>query len=241
MAKEQNQKRHFLEVDGSGITTIEDSSINTFRKVSHSPSEFIKVPVNIGEMLKDGHKRKSWKDFKLYVKFLDLKVQNPNCGTFQIFHSHRYYQRVIKQLTARGWAWREGRKVFLKAYQHVWRDLGITRVNVARIERFKYWKIPISTFSEERKTYLKEIEDEIRKRITKRKLAQIRYALKEMDTQATFSAMSAGSTFGYRSPSTGSKLRQKYFSLVPTTPEESKPRFNKAHGRYEEPTRKIAL
>jgi hypothetical protein len=85
------------------------------------------------------------------------------------------------------------------------------------VPRFKYWKIPIEIFSPERKTYLKEIEHEIRKKITKRKLAQIRYALKGKGEslaradQATFSARSAGTLFGFTSPATGTKLRQKYF------------------------------
>jgi hypothetical protein len=53
-------------------------------------------------------------------------------------------------------------------------------------------------------------------------------------SQATFSAKSAGTLFGFTSAATGSKLRQKYFEVLPMTPEESKPRFNKQRGRYEE-------
>lgn len=228
-------KRQLLEVNGLVSTTIYLREYNTLQKVSRAPLEFIKCPVNIGDS------KASWKDFKLYVKYLDMKVQNPDIGTFQIFHSHRYYQRTIKQLIQKGWATREGKKVFLKAYQHVWRDMGVNRVNDKGFLRFKYWKIPVSLFSEERKIYLKEIEHEIRKRISKRKLAQIRYALKangETVDEATFSAKSASSLFGYRSPTTGSKLRTKYFEVIP---EDSKPKYNIAHGRYEEPTKKIAL
>jgi hypothetical protein len=212
--------------------------------LSHPSSDFIKCPVNIGDSLKSRANTKGWKDFKLYVKFLDMKVQNPNSGTFQISHSHRYYQRVIKKLIEKGWAARKNRMIYLRAYQFVWRDMGINRVSVGkqRIEKFKYWKIPVSIFSEKRTGYLKEIENEIRKRISKRKLAQIRYALKDQDnTRARFSARSAGSLFGYKSPSSGTKLRTKYFEVIPMTLEESKPKWNRKNGRYEEPTKQIQI
>jgi hypothetical protein len=216
---------------------------NTLQKVSHSDSaNFIKCPINIGESLKWNANNKAWKDFKLYVKYLDMKAQNPNVGTFKVFHSHRYYQRTVNQLIAKGWALREGRTIHLKAYQFVWREMGINRLEHNGKQRFKYWKLPIDSFSDERKTYLKEIEHELRERITKRKLAQIRRALKDKgETRATFSAKSASATFGYKSASTGSKLRQKYFQVIPMTPEESRPRFNKKHGRFEEPTKQIAV
>lgn len=241
-------KRHLLEVTGRISTTILDREHNNLQKLScvneYGMAKFIKCPVNIGDSLRKKSDRKAWKDFKLYVKYLDLKVQNPNCGTFKIEYSPRYYQRTIKKLIEKGWASRKGKTVYLRAYQFVWRAMGINRVTGKkhRIERFKYWKIPVSIFSDNRSDYLKEIENELRKRISRRKLAQIRYALKDQDnTRARFSAKSAGSLFGYKSPSTGTKLRSKYFEVIPMTSEESKPRWNSAHGRYEEPTKHIAL
>ncbi len=241
------QKRQVLEAKGG--------SKNSFRNMSFDSAAFIKCPVNIGDVLKDSASdkiskikfNKVWKDFRLYVKYLDMKVQNPDVGIFQICYSHRYYQRTVKQLIAKDWAFRKNGIIYLRAYQFVWKSLGVYRVDDNMVSRFKYWKIPVKIFSMERKTYLKEIEDEIRKRIAKRKLAQIRYALKEKGEssgradQATFSARSAGTLFGFTSSSTGTKLRQKYFNVLPMTKEEAKPRFNKARGRYEEPTKKIAI
>jgi len=207
--------------------------------VAHDSSEFIKVPKNIGDWLTREANKKAWKTFRLYVKFLDMKAQNPDCGTFQIRHSHRYYQRTIKQLIAKGWVFRKVKKVYLRKYQVVWRNMGITRVRDKGILKFTYWKFPVSMFSDSRKEYLKELENEIRKKISKRKLAQTRFALRDMDkTSVTFSARSAGSLFGYRSPYSGSKLRNKYFEVVSA---ECKPRFSKARGRYEEPTKEIAI
>ena len=240
----KNTKRQFSKVNGMVVLLSIDREYNTFRKVSHSVSGFIKCPVNISDSLRDKSDRKAWKDFKLYVRYLDLKVQNPDFGTFQICHSARYYQRLIKQLIAKGWAWKEGKTIFLKAYQYVWRDMGINRVEYKGHLKYKYWKIPTDGFSLERKVYLREIEDEIRKRISKRKLAQMRYALKangEVTDKATFSAKSAGSLFGYKSPSTGSKLRKHYFSVVEVPAEQAKPRYNRDRGRYEEPTKQIAI
>lgn len=251
--------RHKTKVSGQDSTTILDSKLNNFRKLSRpfKKGEFVKCPVNIGDALTKQSNAKSWKLFRLYVQYLDMKIQNPNVGTFKIEHSHRSYQRVIKKLIQKGWAIRKERTVYLRAYQYVWRDIGVTRCRdrKTKVERFRYWKIPVWKFLEEKryyldknsiKGYLKEIEDEIRKRISKRKLAQIRYALKDQDEKrARYSSRSAGSLFGYKSTSTGSKLRSKYFEVIePKTEEEkfkARPRWNKAHGRYEEPTKEVAI
>src|SRR5687768_14906759 len=99
-------KRHFSKVSGRSSTTILDSKHNNLQKLSRPSADFIKCPVNIGDSLKKQSDTKAWKDFKLYVKYLDLKVQNPDCGTFHIEQSHRYYQRTIKQLIKKGWAQR---------------------------------------------------------------------------------------------------------------------------------------
>lgn len=247
------------------LSKVKGRYYNNLRLLSHPSSEFIKCPVNISDALRDsasrkikkGSDEKAWKDFRLYVRYLDLKVQNPDVGIFKIFHSKRYYQRTVSQLIEKGWAIRKNKEVHLRAYQHVWKDMGVNRVDDRGVLKFKYWKIPVDAFSNERRIYekgkkivggyLKEIEHEIRKRISKRKLAQIRYALKEKGNgltrayQATFSAKSASITFGYTSDFSGSKLRQKYFSIIPMTPEEAKPRFNIKEGRYKDPVKSIAL
>lgn len=208
----------------------EGTNTNAFQKLS-----FLKIPVTIAET--------SWKDLRLYVRYLDLKCQNPDVGTFTIHHSRRAYQRDIKAMIKKGWIVRDGRKIILKAYQAVWRQMEINRVRVKGLWRYKYWKIPVDVTSLERCNYLKEIENIIRKKVTKRKLSQLRFALKDEGdkNQATFSSKSAASLFGYRSTSSGSKLRQKYFSIVEQTPEESKLYFNKAHGRFEARTKKIEI
>lgn len=229
--KTKNQKRQFSKDKGKGIIS--------FEKCRFPVSDFIKCPINIGDHLKDSYK--GWKEFKLYVRFLDLKAQNPNCGTFKIEHSHRAYQRIIDNLIKRDWAWREGRTIRLRAYQAVWKSMGIPRLRVGRILKFRYWKFPVSGFSDDRKTYLKQIEFEIRKKIAKRKLVQIGYALRvkgELVNMATFSSRSTSYLFGYKSSSTGTKLRNEFFEVVQA---ESKPYYNEKRGRYEEPTKRIHL
>jgi hypothetical protein len=241
MNNSSNIKRQF----SKGID--EGSNTNTLQKLSPPPLTFLKCPKNLEGL--------NWKDFRLYIRYLDLKAQNPDIGLFKIYYNHRYYQRVIKKLIIKGWAWRSNGKVYLKAYQAIWRSMGISRVRINGVLRYQYWKISIDQLCLNRSNqkingkvipgYLKEIEEIIRKKLTKRKLAQLRFALnsegKFKQDQATFSAKSASSLFGHRSPSTGSKLRQKYFEMIEQTPDEMKPRFNIKKGRFEEPTKKVAI
>ena len=200
-------------------------------------AEFLRVPVNIEGV--------PWRVFRLYVKFLDLKAQNPDAGTFKIYHSKRSYQKAIKEMINKGWAFGRGRgEVKLRAYPAVWRLMGIQQLRFKNILKYRYWKIPLDGFSDDRPTYLREIEREIRQRMAMRKAAQIRRALQNKGTnndRATFAGMSACLLFGYQSPSTGSKLRKSFFEVLPQTPEEAKPYFNRVNGRYENRTKQIAL
>jgi hypothetical protein len=220
--------------------------ISTFKSCRFTPSEFIKVPVNIGDALTDATMH--WKDFKLYCRFLDLKAQSPNSGTFHIYHSHRFYQRVIASLIKKGWADRTNRVVRLRAYPFVWKDLGITRCRDRKKGKlyFKYWKLRIDQFSDDRKIYIKEIEDEIRKRIAKRKRIQMRHALQQRRDdgskpvdRATFGAHGSARLFGYKSPASGSKLRKTFFTVVEG--ENQKPYFDVKEMRYKEPCKEIHL
>lgn len=203
---------------------------------SEGVAQFIKVPRNIGDVLVDN----GWKIFRLYCQFLDLKAQQPDIGVFKIEHSKRYYQRIVSKLIKSEWAWREGRTIHLKSYQHVWRSMGINRIK----GKYKYWKLPVEQFSDELREYSQEIQIAIRAKITGRKLAQIRKALKtkgERQSCVTFSAMSSSILFGYKSSSSGSKLRKKYFELIPLDPAVDKPYFDTKEGRFKEPTRRIAI
>ncbi|MFN5169601.1 MAG: hypothetical protein ACK5DD_08250 [Cyclobacteriaceae bacterium] len=202
-------------------------------------ADFLRVPVSMEGV--------PWKVFKLYVKYLDLKAQNPDVGSFRIYYAKRSYQKAIKEMIAKDWAFDRGRgEVKLRAYPHVWRLMGIRRTLCGNILKYRYWKIPIVGFSDERRHYLKEIENKIRQRMAKRKGAQIRRALSNKGTRgndrATFAGRSASLLFGYKSPATGSKLRKTYFPVIEyQTPEEAKPYFNKANGRYENRTKQIAI
>jgi hypothetical protein len=95
--------------------------------------------------------------------------------------------------------------------------------------------------AEDRKKYYAQIRDIIQKKIAERKRAQIRWRLRKCSNNglmATFGARSAALLFGYSSPSTGSKLRKKNFSVIVTN---SKLGFNSVRGRWEEPCKMIAL
>lgn len=238
-----------------GYTTIyiNTDSYNTLRKLSHASADHVKCPVNIAEVLSENAKTRAWKTFKAYLKFLDVKAQFPNLGIFDIKQTatkeRRYFQRVINELISKGWAWRQGNVIKLRAYQAVWRSMGIERITTVtesgkRLTRYKYWKFPTSEFTGERKEYMKLLEQRIRERITKRKLAQMRFALRnkglKKDTE-TFSCISAGFLFGYKSPSTGSKLRDKFFSVVDVDKQVYKPKFDKRRGIVAYPSKEVIL
>lgn len=235
------------------------------------PVRFLKVPVNyFGTISKvvDGKSIEipliPFGLQRLYIKYLDCKAQSIE-GVFMNPGSRKWgparrqhYRRAILALKERGWAEPCGKgengDISLRAYQYVWRDLGIKRFSVndnSRFmasrrgsgERYSYFKIPLDDLADDPATYSKEIQDTINKYLSKRKRAQMRWRLKKSSskvdlTQATFSAKRAALLFGYRSPSTGSKLRKKYFSIVETT---EKPGFNPVRGRWEEPCKRVAL
>lgn len=199
-------------------------------------SQFIKVPLNLEGV--------NYKDLRSYIKYLDCKAQTPE-GIFKIYCSKRYYYRTINMLIVRGWASicleTENGRISLRAYQYVWRSMGVDQMIFKGRNSFRFYKIELERLADDRKTYLKQIEEIIRQKMAKRRAAQIRWNLlkagQETD-QANFSAKSAALLFGYRSPSTGSKLREKHFDLIPS---ESKPYFDRIEGRFKEPCKRIAL
>jgi hypothetical protein len=172
--------------------------------------DFLKYPVNFIT--------KSYKDLRLYCRFLDFKAQNIQ-GEFsfdQIGQKSSYY-RDAKKLISKGWASKSRKKtISLRAYQHVWRSLGIQQVRSGKRMRYRYKKINVAKLELDRKTYLKQLEDIIRSQIANQKAAQIRWRLKQVHSksnEATFSAKSAAGLFGYKSATSGSKLRKKYFKV----------------------------
>ena len=200
--------------------------------------EFLKVPVNA--------QFKSFKDLRLYCIYLDMKAQTPE-GVYkiQIRSLKDYVSRSFKKLVARGWASKNNDGSFsLRAYQYVWRDLGIYQIEVKRHFKYRYKKIWIDSLPIDRTEYLKELEEIINQHIAKRKAAQIRWRLLETGnklSEATFGSIKAANLFGYRSASSGSKLREKYFSLIPQTEDQKKQYWNPAKGMYQNHCRMIAV
>jgi hypothetical protein len=202
---------------------------------------FLKVPLNFEGV--------TYKDRRLYCRYLDFKAQSES-GVFKIYlkRYRRTYYRDFQRLIDRGWAspCHEGEdgSISLRAYQYVWRDLGIQPCRMrGRHGKFgyNYYKLDVDLLPLERGNYLKAIEDSIRKKQATRQAAQMRWSLKRkgMDnTKANFGANAAARLFGYKSASSGSKVRKQYFSVIEAP---SLPYFNCARGRYEEPVKQIAL
>ena len=238
------------------LLRVSDSSIQCLSKVVTAPQiEFLKVPLNFEEV--------PWKLQRLYIKFLDCKAQNTE-GVFLNPSSRKYgasnrqyYRRIIKELINAGWASpcakTENGNISLRAYQFVWRKLGITRFEKWDKSKFKdhsrkstgefycYFKIWISELQDKRKIYYKQIQEIIQKKLADRRRAQLKWRLNKKGKsiqEATFSSKSSAILFGYRSPATGSKLRKKNFSIISS---EDKPFYNHINHRWENPTKKIAL
>lgn len=233
------------------LLEVSSSSIQCLSKVVAHP-EFLKVPTCFAGI--------PYKSQRLYIKYLDCKAQTIE-GVFKNMSSRKYnakdrehYRRIIQALLKKGWASSvSADTIELRAYQYVWRDLGIKRFDKWDFSKFKdhsrrasgqffsYFKIPIDELSLERKTYYRQLAEIIQKKLADRRRSQIRWRLKQrgLDTdQATFSSLSSALLFGYRSPATGSKLRKKHFSIVPG---EYKPYYNKVNHRWEDPAKKIVL
>jgi hypothetical protein len=231
------------------------SGVNTGVQYLTKVVTHIKVPISLEGV--------PYKLQRLYVRFLDCKSQSvegifSNPGSRKWGESTRqHYRRTIKLLLESGWARPcekgEGGEIALKSYQFVWNAMGVPRHQKkdrrAFLDRrqgsglfFAYFKIPLESLSDDRRTYYDEIKLIIQKNLADRKRRQLRWRLnsgrKYKVDSTTFSALSTSSLFGYKSPSTGSKLRKMNFSIVDTA---EKPGFNPARGRWEEPTKKIAL
>lgn len=218
--------------------------------VTQQSLPFLKVPKDFGNI--------PYKDQRLYCLFLDCKAQNRHGVFSNIFSrkyspSHRqYYRRAMRLLLSRGWATRLPEGISLRSYLHVWRDLEIKPVAKRNRKKFKdkrlgsghyfaYYKIDCSNINGKPSEIKKQIGEVIKKMIAERKSAQIRWMLNKRQrgiTQATFGASATALLFGYHSAASGSKLRDKYFKVLPGV---GKAGFNKEKGRWEEPCKRIQL
>ena len=111
----------------------------------------------------------------------------------------------------------EGDFYVLKSYEKVWEQLGISKVNYRGRKVYRWRKLPkYSTWSE----FKKKLIEDIQGYQTERKKAQFRrrYSLagspKGVDFTPLFSAQSAATLFGYKSRTSGSKYRERFFDVV---------------------------
>ncbi len=109
----------------------------------------------------------------------------------------------------------------LKAYQAVWRLMGVKKCKSKKgIYRFKYIKFIV----ENDKTFLKDVKDGVFKHLVERKKNQIAYRLasgrsskrsdiRKRGTIVEMSGERAKYLFGYKHFTTGIKYRNKYFKV----------------------------
>ena len=112
---------------------------------------------------------------------------------------------------------REGDYYVLKSYEVVWKLLGIQKVNIAGGKRYRFHKISDhSTWSIFKR---KTIED-IQGYQTERKKAHFKRRLNyagmspDVNHSPLFSAKAAAKLFGYKSRTSGSRYRERYFDVI---------------------------
>jgi len=105
----------------------------------------------------------------------------------------------------------------LKSYEIVWKLLGIQKVNVKAGKRYRFHKISdYSTWSIFKK---KTIED-IQGYQTERKKAQFKRRLNyagmspDVSHSPLFSSQAAAKLYGYKSRTSGSRYRERFFDVV---------------------------
>lgn len=112
---------------------------------------------------------------------------------------------------------REGEYYVLKSYEGVWGILGIKKPKFRKGQRYRFYKLlDHSTWSE----FKKKVIDDIQGLQTERKIAQFKRRLNnagmstDVNHSPLFSAQAAAKLFGYKSRTSGSRYREKYFEMV---------------------------
>lgn len=180
--------------------------------------ESIKIPKSLHSI--------SPKNARLYAAYLDLKLFNPE-GVIKMPIKRKadrfYYRYWLNRLCDAGWVRRISPIEFhLKTYQEVWGLLGVNRSFHHKIKKYKYdyHKIDIENLSLDRKVYFQELVKKVLSKVAGNKTRQIRWKLKQMQgpgratpTETFLSCRSVAGLFGLRSATSGSKYREKYFSV----------------------------
>jgi hypothetical protein len=176
----------------------------------NSNTQYLKIPKNWQGV--------NWENRNIYIAYLWMKRYS-RFGRVHISHlPKRHFGHWISKLISVGFVKREGEYLILIGYHKVWTLLGISKVNYRGHKVHRWRKLPdfYNTWSE----FKKKLIEDIQGYQTERKKAQFRrrYSLagspKGVDYTPLFSAASAAKLFGYKSRTSGSRLRERFFDLV---------------------------
>jgi hypothetical protein len=190
-------------------------------------SRFIKIPKALCQC--------SPAEAQLYAAFLDFKAWNPEgiitSSSMIIRRADRhFYGYWMTKLVRRGWATeritQRGKIFSLKAYQDVWRDMGVQPSWCRKIKRYKfvYSKVDVADLPLERKEYIRKLKDLLLSQVAGNKVRQIKYRLRTTqspvtDKTATYiSSRAISELFLLRSSRSGHKYRLRFFEVIPEPP-----------------------
>lgn len=179
-----------------------------------TPETKIKVPIGLNCTVEQA---------KLYAQFLDFKLYNPQGvltpKLYGALKTNRVKNRYwLEKLVVAGWATKSKSNYHLKSYTFVAKSLGLSEYFIKGRLMVPYFKVNPDKLALDKKVYIKQLIDLLLKRTVENKRRQMLHAQKtHANTQNRFESYgvrSAADLFGYRSPKTGLKYRNKYFSVV---------------------------
>lgn len=156
---------------------------------------------------------------KLYTNYLWFKEHAESGIVPKRVLSKSRKQYWGKKLVGAGWIIDNGDSFSIRSYRHVWKMMGIKKVNKRNGTRgYRYAKIDTKLNS----TYVKDTLQSIRHNLVDRKKQQIKRRLviaginkKLVNHQKpSFSCKAVARTLGYRSEASGHKYRDDYFDVI---------------------------
>lgn len=180
--------------------------------MEHKNIRLLKVPVNFVNV--------KYEDRNLFVAFLYLQRFSPY-GRVHISNvPKRHFHHWITKLQGAGLIRREGEYYILKRNKEVWRLLNIKKVKSYGKLCYRFRKLPNEFSQLPWSDFKKAVIDNIQSYLAERKKYQIRERLKIAGTPigdkscSLFGSKASRLLFGYRSDTSGSKYRRKWFDVV---------------------------
>lgn len=164
---------------------------------------------------------------RMYAHYLDFKLYNPQGRLTPRIYSRVRKNRVknkywLDKLVSVGWASKSDKGTYyLASYKAVWKILGGTE---------DFYRINPDDLSDT--DYIKELIGELLQRTADNKRRRIAKTVNKCGVKdfVSYGVRKAAELFGYKSPTTGSKYRSRYFSVL----KSDRKVFRTTNKQYEE-------